>query len=322
MSEPLADDRDSEGAGELGGQGHKVLRNAVSLGLLLVAIAYMAYALRGQSADIVRAMRALPAATYPTLLGLTVVTLVPAIVYHPIAVKRLWAGSVAGVLLAHAYASAQIARYLPGKIFGLMLESSILHRRVPAGAILAANLVQMLMIYAWSTALGTSIIWAWHAGSALPLILIPAALAVLWWAHHAAWAERTVPHISRRLRPRATVVASVPVHANATGATALIAVQWLPFIVLWHLLAGASAGWNGAAVLASCYLLSSIFGSLLLVVPSGVVVREAAFVSLGLFCGFDAAELLSWSLIVRMLLTAGDLLCALLFWALAKTAHD
>lgn len=286
-----------------------LLRRAASVLLLVVGGGYLLRSLYGQLDDALAAASAISTSEYFLLALLACAGLIPAILYHSIAIKRLIPLAPHWSVISSAFASSQIARYMPGKVFSIVAEYTLLQGRVPATIIVQATLSQTAISYAWALALSFLILWSSVVARWEPLILVIPTAYLVWLAHRRCLIERMVAFASRVLhRPSSD---SQPVARYNMAATALIVLQWLPFFGLWRIVAG---DWNSGAVLASCYLLASIAGSLVVVVPSGMVIREAAFTAMGVKYGFSAVELVPWAVLVRALLTLGDVFIALVLW--------
>ena len=74
-------------------------------------------------------------------------------------------------------------------------------------------------------------------------------------------------------------------------------------------------GLADAMLLGAVYLLAAVGSLLIIVVPSGLVVREALFVWLGSRYGFEPAMLLFLGLILRVALTFSEALTVVVFLA-------
>jgi len=207
----------------------------------------------------------------------------------------------------------QIVRYLPGKVWGLIYEANALRGAADLRTITISILIQTIYGYAWATVLAAVLL----AGNATQnpcyyLLLAPAA-CLLWLAHKNPVIWRLVsrlPLIGDRtrngafdgLRPSASWLLS-----------GLIAINWIPFLCAWIFLLQGMEPIERALAWGSAYILASIISTALVVVPSGLVVREALFTWLGAVLGLPVADSLLYGLVVRLALTLADLANALFF---------
>jgi hypothetical protein len=234
--------------------------------------------------------------------------------YHVRFVAALTPSVVDARRLALAYSVGQIVRYLPGKVMGLVFQANYLRDHVPAKVIAIALLVQMLLTYFCAGVLAAALLVSHALESAWPLLGVVPAAALVWFAHRNAWAERALrsaPYFGKRLLD----VDSPARSAAATNAlTILLLVNWLPFLAGWVWLLRAGHSTTEALTFAAAYLAASIASTALIVVPSGIVVREAIFVWIGARAGLPVSQLLLYAVLARLALTGADILSATLLW--------
>lgn len=292
------------------------LRTALGAILLLGGLLFVARALRGQFADLTAAAIAIPGWAYPVLTLLATITVLITAALHAVVVAGTTSAPVDPARVRYAYAASQVARYVPGKVFGVILETQMLAPAMNLRQVVAATLIQTLLIYAWAGIVSISVLGALAVGLMWPIALAPPCLAMLWLAQRNRWPERLRAALKSRVDSSATPVISTDFsRRNAWKGTLLLLVQWLPFFIIWLLLAGSTHGIAAAFWLGASYLLASIGGSLLVLIPSGLVVREAAFVWLGALYGLPAPSLMAWAVVVRLALTLADVLAMPLLWA-------
>jgi len=87
--------------------------------------------------------------------------------------------------------------------------------------------------------------------------------------------------------------------------------DWIAFFLLWYLLLPPQQPIEMAITLAVCYNIASIVGKLAFIMPSGMVVREAAFIWLGQFAGLELELLLIYSVVARLVFVVADIIFAL-----------
>lgn len=295
------------------------LRKILGFVLLTAGLGFVARALHGQLAEFTTAAISVPGWTYAGLALLATLTVFLTAALHAEVVITAAPARVSTSRIRYAYAASQVARYAPGKVFGVILEAQMLAPAVGLRLIVAATLMQTMLVYAWAAALSCIVLGAIAMDSSELVLLGPIVLAMLWLGQRNRWLERfSVALTSWKSPPSLRPVSTNLSRRSAARITALLAMQWIPFFSMWLLLAGSSQGIVVACWLGASYLLASIGGSLLLFVPSGLVVREAAFVWLGGLYGLPAPSLMAWAIVIRLVLTAADVFAVPLLWTFQR----
>lgn len=286
--------------------------------VLLVSCTYLWISLQSQLATLGSVQASFRAAFWPALVIGCVGTLLLGAAYHVVEVRRLSPRSRSRAFqIALAYSLGQIARYIPGKIIGVALQVKLLEGRVPPTAVVLALLVQTLYDYWWAIMFCGIVLWAaaaGHAWIALPAVMFAA--LTIWLAHRYAWCERLLLALfPKKWSPSSDAVG---MRSKSLLATTLLVFVWLP------LLAGLVAGLHGkvdlhTALQIGCYYILAAMASLIVVVvPSGIAIREAIFVWLGREAGADPALLVFLGIAIRICLTIAEVATALIFVGLEK----
>lgn len=292
------------------------LRTALGVIVLLGGLLFVARTLQGQFTDLTAAAIAIPLWTYPVITLLATLTMLVTASLHAVVVASTTSAPIDPARVRYAYAASQVARYVPGKVFGVILEAQMLAPAMSMRQVVIATLLQTMLIYAWVGIVSVVILGTLATGSVQLIALAPTALALLWLAQRNRWLERLRAAMTSGADPAAEPALSTDrSQRSAWQGTLLLALQWIPLFAIWVLLAMPSHGIAAAFWLGASYLLASIGASLLVLVPSGLVVREAAFVWLGAMYGLPAPELMAWAVVVRLALTLADVLCVPLLWA-------
>ena len=211
-----------------------------------------------------------------------------------------------------AYAQGQLIRYLPGKVWGIVYQGERLIDRAPRAVIWHANISQIFATTLNGVAVMLGIVLYKHAHVLAGALAIGLGMAATWWVLRsgilAVWL-------------RLMVKLGLPIefgHAQRINAgRALVQVwilqfDWLAYFLAWVLLVGETYDAAAAIWIGTLYAGASLIGLLVIVMPSGWLVREAAFIWLGGMQQMPAAELLVLGLIARAFFTVGDGLCAAL----------
>jgi uncharacterized membrane protein YbhN (UPF0104 family) len=201
----------------------------------------------------------------------------------------------------------QLGKYLPGSVWPAVAQMELGREyRVPRRVSAAAVAIFMLLI------LGTALL---VVAASLPL-LGPAALRRYWWTLPAlpvAVAVLYPPVLNRlvaltlRLLRREPMPSPLPVAGIARAGGWSLFTWGLWGVHIWILAVGVGAGgpslpWRATGAFAAAWAL----GFVLVLVPAGAVVREAALIVL-LRPGMTAGQATVVALASRLLLTVGDL---------------
>ena len=292
-------------------------RSFVGAVLLVLAIAYLGLALRSQWGEIGPALaaRELWTLAAATALAITMVALKAA--YHVYAFRRLGVLRTTSALrIVSAYAGAQVARYLPGKVLGVVYESNRLPE-VPWQQVVAANVIQGLQTMTYTVVVLLAIgVWLWSNVPTAGISLVIGGSAAAWAAHRWNLMEHAFNTLMRRLR-KARVDARLhdPSPRHSLRSTAILAAEWLAFFTTWALLMPESdAGLRDVLLLGACYSAAALAASFAVLIPSGLVVREAIFLWCGTQLAVDATTLVILGLLSRIVLTLADVLLPAAAW--------
>lgn len=294
----------------------KPLRNALGIALVAASGIYI-YRILADSIDQLRSAAYLITGSDWAWLTLgTLGTLVLSTLYHVLATRRIEPGIVPATKIGLAYALGQIVRYLPGKILGVLYQVKLLSGKLRASTITLALIVQTIYDYLWTFAFAGTILLCATSRNAWPLaVLLPVGIGI-WWTHAHGWCERALllPGPVQRL------LSEVPLDhlrspKHSVRSTLILIGEWIPMLLGIGIALHGTLGLADAMVLGAVYLLAAVSSLLIIVVPSGLVVREAVFVWLGSRYGFEPAMLLFLGLILRVALTFAEALNVVVFLA-------
>ncbi|MEO6065487.1 MAG: hypothetical protein ABIP49_06910 [Lysobacterales bacterium] len=287
----------------------------LNMGLIAGSLIYIGYVISTHAGELRGSAFSISPANFAGFVLLATASIAISTLYHIKLVSSLQSEPINSFRVGLASAVGQIVRYLPGKVMGLLFQVSYLRGQVSGGTIAIASLVQMLLAYAWAAALAAAILLCSWRGSFWPVSVLFPAAGILWMAQRRGWAQqslRLLPFTKRFLGDRIEVR---PDDTAATVLVTLLIVNWIPFLAGWTVLLSDTHPIGEAMVFAAAYLAASILSTAVIVVPSGIVVREAIFVWIGSRYGLPPSHLLVFSLVARLALTFADLLNAGLFWA-------
>jgi len=287
---------------------------ALNLLLVVASLVYIGYVVAPHVGDLQSARNTIDAAGIAGFIMLATASISLSTLYHVMLISTLSPGRIDTPRVGMAYAVGQIVRYLPGKVMGLLYQANVLRGEVPPATIAFALILQMLLAYACAGAITFAVLASSWAGNNWPLLCLLPIAALVWQAQHLGWAQRAVrwlPLVGRHFGTTAPIAS----HAATTNALTLaLFANWLPFLAGWAWLLRDTHPVGEAMVFAAAYLAASIASTAMIVVPSGIVVREALFVWIGTRYGLPVSQLLFYALIARIALTCADVLNAGIFW--------
>ena len=289
------------------------VRQLAGLILLTLSAFYLLRSINGGLADLPKSVHSL---TFPEGIALVLGvlgTLVLSTAYHILTLSRLQQHGIPPIRVGAAYTLGQIARYIPGKVVGVIFQISYLGNSIRATNVVLSLLVQTLYDYAWTFTFAGIVLWCWHIDSLLPALTFLPISGLLWWAHSHGTCERIIqalPLLHRLVPERIHIDHRMP---RACTTTAILLTEWLPMMLGIALAFRSVYGFSDGAALAALYLLAAMLSLAVVVVPSGLVVREALFVWLGTASGFPPALLLFVAVVTRLAMTIGEALNAAFF---------
>lgn len=300
-------------------QPRRIARLGVAWLLVFTAVLWLVDRTRGHGTDIREALSDVPAVNVAVALLLMCVSLAFQAAYHVVVLRRLT--PVSGRAAGAAYLQAQVVRYLPGKIWGLIYQVNRLGDRKYAAPVVLANLWQTLT----STMLTTVIV----VGLTLSMyvspwggLLVPAGLLMLEGLHRSPIVERWIIRGMARFVPSSRLhsdPSQEPAHWRGTG---LLCAEWIAYLAAF---AALFRGMNEIAhslALGIWYAGAAAAAMAAFVVPAGLAVREALFLSLPASAVAGTVALATTAILLRVVTLAAEMLLAsgtlLMQWGRSK----
>lgn len=283
------------------------LKRAMLTLLLLASLGYLAFVVRKDFEAFIAVLAALDLGMVALSVLSALVMMVLKALYHLDLCRALSERHVPAAPLLRAYATAQVVRYLPGKVWGVVYQASRLSD-LGAGRIVTANLMQMLHTNLVAVGVIAGVLGSMVLERAWPLAALVLGLLVVEVLHRRPRLERMIVALVTRSQGRAEPQAAV-VSPRPVRATTILALEWVAYYAMWWTLL-APVGWSEMLVPSTWYAAASLLAILAFVVPGGIGVREALFVSLA-GGGFapGAASLVALAAAMRLILLAGELVC-------------
>ena len=238
-------------------------------------------------------------------------TLVLSAIYHTLLLSGFQSHDARPARVANAYALSQILRYVPGKVVGVVFQISMLQGKVRPASILSALIVHTAHDYAWTIAFCGVLLWAVLSGSMMPLLAFPPLLLVTYLVHKHRAGQRflaALPVIGRHVPE----VEDAPCAYRPALSALVLVLTWIPMLAGMWMAFAPLLGSEGSVVAGLLYLIAAVVSLAIIVVPSGLVVREAVFLWLGGLALLPAEKLLFMAIVVRIAMTLAEIATALL----------
>lgn len=285
-------------------------RTTLAIAAIGLSLAFIATQIAGDTASIEVLLSHFP----PHVLLIAVVTLLPMYWlkanYHASVVRSLDPDTFDRSRVIAVYLQAQLVRYLPGKVWGLVYQSGQMANRHAPSIIVTANFVQTLTTNVMAAFLILALAGSVWLHPALLLLLLPALLVAEWlhraphlWAAFARNASRLLPTFGIARTP------APPAPIRWTG-TAMLASEWIFYFLVFFVLIGDQPTFLAVILTGTWYAGASLLSMLAVVVPAGLAVREALFVASPAQSALSAAELLVLALVLRLIAVVAELLTA------------
>ncbi len=213
-----------------------------------------------------------------------------------------------------SYAQAQLIRYLPGKVWGIIYQGEQLAGLVSRTTVWTANIVQVVL-----TNLNTLGVVLGFCGL-MYLNVVAAAVVFAGFAAVCAWTSMSgiMPRLVVLLAPKSAGAVAIPAARpslrRVAAQMAILQIEWVFYYVAWIVLLGNQTSLQDILIISTSYAAASFVGLLVVVMPSGWLVREAVFIWLGDIQGLGADQLLVLSVVMRLFFIAGDFLCAVVLF--------
>ena len=220
----------------------------------------------------------------------------------------------------------QIAKYVPGKIWSIVLQKSFLEKAGSTSAILFSNIDLMAISIIINATIALCLI-LFNISLVFPLLIyVTGGIACLIVSR-----SRLIYTLARAILIKFKQLGGIPsLHKDGASSSMFIALYystiWFCYLIAWFLVISASFGLSirESSVYIAFLGLSWIVGTLAFFVPAGMGVREGVFIVLARYAGIDASieTLTSIAVITRIWLMLQELGGAgiVFLWNLNKDA--
>lgn len=231
--------------------------------------------------------------------------------YHALLLERISNVGSERFNTFRAFALAQVVRYLPGKIWGVIFQS---HRQMSThslGHVMIANFFQSAMTVFLTASLAplliVAIVWspAWWLACTVPIVIVEI-------IHRRPRIERTLLELANRAFPRIGLNPSIFIRPISWHASGMLVAEWLFFLLSFVILLSSLSGWQSAMVTGAWYACASIVAIIAVVVPAGIAVREAVFLSIPSLVVVEGSHALAIAALIRLIQLVAEVVLALL----------
>ena len=290
------------------------LKKTISFGLVIIAVIYLVSLVMKQPSDKDRFLEQYSLSVFMLSLIPAVAMVIFAAAYHVLTVARLSPKQVSRMRVMKSYAVAQVVRYLPGKIWGILYEVNNLSGEVSSKHVITANLIQALLTNLMAIGLSIIVITFWLYEEAWILLLSPSVVIIVEILHRNPFIEKQAVAVISRLFSHSKTDVMIP-SPIAVRATVVLILEWVAFVAVWWLLLGHETMAKDILAVSAYYAVASILSIAALAAPGGIAVREALFVALASTLEIDQITLLGHAAAARIVFTAAELLLViLLYW--------
>jgi len=287
------------------------LRVAAACILVASALVFICYSMRSQFVLFIQAMRDIEWwKVAAAVLAAVPMYLVKAL-YHIRLLERFSGVKMARGKAVTVYLQAQVVRYLPGKVWGLLYQSGRMAGAIQPGVVVAANLWQMFITNVLALGVvGGLLLWGNH--SLGWLLLIVGSIVLVEVSHRWSVVESWGLGLVARLFPKLGVTLPqgrlLPMR---WAGTAMLCLEWIFFFLAFMILLNGKQPVADAVILGAWYGGASIVALAAFVVPAGIAVREAIFVAAPSVVNLDAAYLMLVAALARVVFFGAEIVAAL-----------
>jgi hypothetical protein len=225
--------------------------------------------------------------------------------------------------LAGGFLFSQIAKYVPGRVWGVIVQGLLLGAGVSMRQLVVANIETTILVMGAVVGTGASLA-AWMLVGAWLGVL---AFLLLWLGLLVIVRTRILAMVTRWVQSRfparfqAAADVAIPPPSRKGEPGILLACLLMLYAGGWLVLLGSGFGygWDKSALLVSLLCFSYALGVLSLL-PAGFGAREAAFVGLGHLLHADISMLASIAVLTRIAMVIVDLASLPVAWMMWRTA--
>ena len=228
------------------------------------------------------------------------------------------------VLILSAYGQAQLIRYLPGKIWGIIFQGEKLEKVFSRKIIWIVNIWQVLITNFNGVGIIIFFILYFYFGPSFPILLSLITIPLTYFLFKLNTLKILIANISKIKFIDLTKLPQISNQSTivSINKTILLQLEWVFYFLFWIFLLIGNKNLFDCLIIGSVYAGAALIGLIVLVVPSGWFVREASFIWIGINLGYSESDLFFYSVLARLITIVGDVLCAIILSGLSVLTRD
>ena len=230
-------------------------------------------------------------------------------------------------LIVGTFLLSQVGKYMPGRVWGIVMQAAILHKTGPTSGIFTANIELTIANLIIATGIGTSFL-AWPTYGPTPAIAI---LIATWVAANKSLSinfsrkiERTALRIIPKFYEKFTrkITTTHTISTRPTRPDGLL-LYIITYSIGWWLLAKATTNLDAAACMKIVAALSlSYIAGVISLLPAGIGVREGTLILLSPALGATHESMTALAVSSRAIMILMDIMTACIGSALLKSQNQ
>jgi uncharacterized membrane protein YbhN (UPF0104 family) len=223
---------------------------------------------------------------------------------------RVVPGTLPAMDVIAPYLTSQVVRYLPGKIWGVFYQVQAMSKLVHTGDTVKANIEQYALSNMNSIAVAACLYMYYSVGIGTALTVLAVAMTIMFLFIRNSLLHRTISIFSRS--PSSINESFVVKKCKRENGLifSLFQVEWIIYILACAMILPENYYLNEVIIVSVIYAVAALIGGAVFMIPSGIVVREASFIWLSSFFGFDVVDMFTFSIVFRIVDMVAETMCA------------
>lgn len=221
-------------------------------------------------------------------------------------------------LMLREYFASKLVRYIPGKVWGIYYQSERLKNVAPRRIVWMSNLVQFIDANIFSCVVMVVALLAYFVGSFFSAVGLVVCCIFFILYMKSGVIETIVLLLARQTGLKVNYPSLIGSNELVIKRLLLIVIDWVFYLGVWLVISMNYLSVPESVGLAILYAGASLIGVMVVVVPSGLFVREASFITLAVWFGHDETLATFLGIVARLVLTLSDVVLGLLFSLIAR----
>ena len=294
---------------------NKTIKNIVMVLLLVVASIFLINAGLENYSKIKNEVINLNALSIVVSLIFCVLMLVVKAMFHAFLVNDFICIRNNYKLVLSSYAQSQIIRYLPGKVLGIIFQGERLNNIISRKIVWLVNIWQVLVTNFNGIGIIIFVLLYFYFDvkliALISLITIP--VTYILFKNNCIDILIEVFNKFKYIELSSSLAANKNANFTSLFKSILLQLDWIFYFLFWYFMLPSSTSVVDTLLLGAIYAGAALIGVMVLVVPSGWLVREASFIWIGINLGYTEESLLVLSVMARLITISADVMCAFIF---------